>query len=116
MKISLEEQLREKSDHLNGLEQELDSKNSVRLKKYRDVHVRHAQVNNYINMFDQMKANLIANIEEKQVVITRCLDFSLEKAVEENFEEMDNLQSEISSGNITEQFKILNSRLMRVKY
>lgn len=115
MKISLEEHLREKIEHLNGLEQELDSKNSVRLKKYRDVHVRHAQVNNYIDMFDQMASNVRMNIEEKQKIIARCLDFLLEKAVEENFEEVDNLQSELSSGSLSDEFKLLNSRLIRVK-
>lgn len=115
MKTTLEEQLREKTEHLNGLEQELDTKNSVRLKKYRDVHVRHAQVNNYINMFDQMTANLKASIREKENIIARCLDFSLEKVVAENFEEVDNLQSELTSGSLADEFKLLNSRLSRVK-
>lgn len=114
MKTTLEEQLREKTEHLNGLEQELDSKNSVRLKKYRDVHIRHAQVNNYIDMFDQVASNVRGNIDEKQKVIARCLDFLLEKAVEENFEEVDNLQSELASGSLTDEFKLLNSRLTRV--
>lgn len=115
MKIHLQEQLQEKIEHLNGLEQELDSKNSLRLKKYRDVHVRHAQVNNYIDMFDEMTANLKSNIEDKQKVIARCLDFLLEKVVEENFEEVDNLQSEFSSGSLIDEYKLLNSRLTRVK-
>lgn len=110
----MEEQLREKIEHLNGLEQELDSKNSVRLKKYRDVHVRHAQVNNYIDMFDQMTINLKTSIMEKQKIIARCLDFLLEKAVEENFEEVDNLQNKLSAGNLIDEFKILSSRLTRV--
>lgn len=114
MNANLEEQLREKNEHLVGLEQELDSKNSMRLKKYRDVHVRHAQVNNYIEMFDEMVASVRANINEKQLTTVRCLDFLLEKTVEDNFEEVDNLQSELFSGSLSDDFKLLNSRLARV--
>lgn len=66
-------------------------------------------------MFDQMTANLKTSMAEKQKIIAKCLDFLLEKAVEDNFEEVDNLQSELTSGSLQDEFRLLNSRLARVR-
>lgn len=66
-------------------------------------------------MFYQMAANLKTSLTEKQKIISKCLDFLLEKAVEDNFEEVDNLQSELTSGSLEDEFRLLNSRLARVR-
>lgn len=113
VKVSMEEQLKEKNNQLNGLNNELDSKNSARLKKYRDVHVRHAQVNSYIDMFDEVVANIRVGIAEKERYIALCLDYLLEKTSEDDVDEVDD--NSVQTENLTDEFKILRSKLSRVK-
>lgn len=114
VKINLEEQLQEKNEQLNGLNQELDSKNSARLKKYRDVHVRHAQVNSYIEMFDEVSGNVKNGIADKEKAIALALEHMLEKMVEVNFEEVDELENDTQPENLIDEYRILSSRLARV--
>lgn len=115
LKTNLEEQLQHKSEQLTGLEEELDSKNSTRLKKYKDVHVRHAQVNNYIEMFDEVVSNVRGNLNDKEKQLVVALDHLLETTANDSIEEIDDLQSKIMPENVTEEFKMLTSRIARVR-
>lgn len=114
IKANLEEQLQNKSEHLNGLEEELDTKNSTRLKKYRDVHIRHAQVNNYIDMFDEVVSNVRGNLSDKEKELVAGLDHLLETTANEGIGEIDDFQSKLMPDNVADEFKILTSRLARV--
>lgn len=114
VKANLEEQLQEKNEQLNGLNQELDSKNSARLKKYRDVHVRHAQVNNYIEKFDDVATSVRSGIAEKEKEIAQALEYLAEKMTEDNFQEIDELENDTQPENLIDQYKIFTARLARV--
>lgn len=109
MKQNLEEQLEEKRNQLNGIEQELDSKNSQKLKKYRDVHTRHAQVNAYIESYQQVTSSVMENINEKEKIIEKALDYLLQRS-DDNFDELTEFEA---TANPTDDYKLVISRLSK---
>lgn len=74
------------------MEKELEGKDSVRLKKHRELRERGEHMNVFIASFDEKFNEVLSKINETQEKITLSLEYLTESVTDLNFDELDNIQ------------------------
>lgn len=92
LQTSLEEDYENKKLHLTELEKELEGKDSVRLKKHRELRERGEHMNVFIASFAEKSDEIISKIKETQEKIKLALEYMSETLTDLNFDELDNIQ------------------------
>lgn len=115
----MEQEVNLKNEKLIELQDELNEKNTVRLKKHKELRDRDEHMSKFITSFGEKSFSIREKIYDVQEKILRALDHITNSVAYLNFEELDNVQSNLNQTSLeglSTQFSFLTSRLQRVQF
>lgn len=109
--------MQNKQERLSELETELNEKNAARLKKHKELRDRDEHMKKFIEVFGEKSPVIREKIDTTQQQILIVLDLLTSSVVDINFEELDNIQSNLNQSSLeglSNQYSLFSSRLARV--
>lgn len=101
MEKSLKDEHDSQSVRLNELDRELEGKDNARLKKHKELRERGEHMDQFISTFDNKSKEMEIKIKEIQHKILNGLEQMTRTITDVNFEDIDNIDSNIDSSQQT---------------